>query len=344
MIRSVLIAGPNSAWSLESSYTRAFRHLGIAVHLWDPEAALHRVARGDRLGALFSTFVHVEPWVRKANLELLRLADRLQPDLLLVVATSCVRAGTLAQLRVRVPRCLLYCLYPDSPHNLDSERIHCLPFFDRVTTSSPVWVDAFRRLGARQVDYLPFAADIDLHRPVTSECHPLSVHDVGFIGSWRPEREELLTQLADLDLSIWGGAYWKRRTARGSPLRTRWAGRSVAGEAFARVCASTRIMLNVMDPVTWPGPNMRTFEQPACCAFSLVTRSDTTLDLFAEGQTIECFDCAGEAREKIRYYLTHEDARRRIARAGYRFVVEGGHTYRDRARTLLGWAAQDRAA
>ena len=103
-------------------------------------------------------------------------------------------------------------------------------------------------------------------------------------------------------------------------------------------------MLNIMDPVTWPGPNMRVFEQPACCAFSLVSRSEATLELFAEGKTIECFDGAEEAKEKIRYYLAHDDARRRIASASYRFVVEGGHTYRDRARTLLGWAAQDSAA
>src|SRR5438270_8741168 len=99
MMRSVLIAGPTSPWSLESSYARAFRRLGVAVHRWEPEIALHRVVRGDRLGAVFSSFVHVEPWVRKANLELLRLVDDLRPDLLLVIATSGVRAGTLAQIR-----------------------------------------------------------------------------------------------------------------------------------------------------------------------------------------------------------------------------------------------------
>jgi spore maturation protein CgeB len=63
--------------------------------------------------------------------------------------------------------------------------------------------------------------------------------------------------------------------------------------------------------------------------------------LFKEGETIECFDSVEEAREKISYYLSHEDERRRIAEASYRFVVEGGHTYLDRARQLIIWAEED---
>ena len=342
MKRSLLIVGSNRVEALESSYARAFQRLGWMVHFWDPMGALYQVARGARLGRLFSTFVHVEPWLRKANLALLQLADNLHPDLILVIATGGVRAGTLAQIKVRVPKSLIYCVYPDSPHNLDSERIHCLPFFDRITTSSPAWVEAFERLGARRVHYLPFAADTDLHRPASAgaTASPLA-HDVAFIGTWRPEREIILEQFADLDLCLWGSDYWKRRTHPGSPLRSRWGGRSITGAEFAQVCAQSRILLNIMDPATWPGPNMRTFEQPACRAFSLVTRTPAILELFTEGETIECFGSVEECREKICYYLEHEAERQRIAEASYRFVVHNGHTYVDRARQLLEWAAEN---
>jgi spore maturation protein CgeB len=100
-------------------------------------------------------------------------------------------------------------------------------------------------------------------------------------------------------------------------------------------------MLNILDLVTQPGPNMRTFEQPACRAFSLVTRTDPVLDLFTEGTNIVCFDSVPELREKIHYYLAHESERQRIADASYEFVVNQGHTYVDRAQQIIDWVRED---
>jgi spore maturation protein CgeB len=115
----------------------------------------------------------------------------------------------------------------------------------------------------------------------------------------------------------------------------------VSGGEFAEACSAGKVMLNIVDAATWPGPNMRTFEQAACGAFTLATRSPAVLDIFREGENIECFDTPAEAREKINYYLAHEGERRRIADAGYELVVRGGHTYRDRVEKLLGWARED---
>lgn len=280
--------------------------------------------------------------MRKANLDLLKLADKISPNLILVIGTTGVRGGTLAQIRVRAPKTLIYCIYPDTPHNLDAERIHCLPFFDRVATSSPAWTKAFECFGATRVHYLPFAADPDLHHPVMPDNARNSLtHDVVFIGNWRHERELFLEQLADFDLWLWGENYWKYRTRPGSPLRARWGGRALTGAESARACAESKILLNFMDLATWPGPNMRSFEQPACRAFVLVNRTQALTELFKEGETIECFDSVEEARDKISYYLAHEESRQRIAQASYRFVIEGGHTYVDRVRQLQDWIQED---
>ena len=340
----IMIVGAVRVEALESSYARAFRSLDWQVHVWDPQGVLDRVARGGRLGRLFSLFVQVEAWQRKANLDLLRLARAVQPDLILVIATKGVRAGTLAQLRVHLPGVQVYCVFPDSPHSLDGERIACLPVFDRVTTSSPAWLEAFAGLGARQVDYLPFAADTELYQPPQTVVPNRDfAHDVAFIGTWRLEREQLLEQLADLDLRIWGSRYWRSRTRRGSPLKRLWGGGQVVGVEFAQVCAQSKVLLNILDLMSWPGPNMRTFELPACRAFPLAERSPEVLELFREGETIECFGTAEEALEKIRYYCSHETDRQHIAASAYEFVINGGHTYRDRAEQLLRWFAADSA-
>lgn len=334
--RAIVIVGPSTPEALESSYARAFAALNWEVHRWDPGAALASVTRGGATGQRFARFVRVEAWERKANLELLRLVDAVKPQLVLVIATSGVRPGTLGQIRVRCPETRLFCVYPDSPHNLDAARILALPLFDRVTVSSPPWTDPFRRLGARDCSYLPFAADTVLHAPAAARG--ASVADVAFVGTWRPEREAFLEAFADLDLRIWGNEYWKTRTRKGSPLRRCWQGRPLRGDELGTVCATTRVMLNVMDPATWPGPNMRTFEQAACSAFSLTTRTDAVLEIFTEGVDIECFADVAEARQKVEQAIRDENHRLRIARAGHELVLRD-HTYAHRAARLVEWLA-----
>lgn len=340
---TVLILGAGSAQSLEMSYARAFSHIQWKAERWSPQEALAAASRGGRLGRLIPTFFHVEPWLRKANVELLQVVDRLRPDLILVIATSGIRAGTLAQAKVISPRTRIYMVYPDSPHSLDADRIACLPICDRVTVSSPPWAAAMKAFGARKLAYLPFAADTDLYgaeRP-TGTVGGKMRHEIGFVGTWRPEREAVLEGLSGFNLAVWGGNYWSTRTARNGTVRARWAGGELVGPQIVAACAETAIMLNILDPITWPGPNMRSFELPACRAFVLSSRTAAILDIFKEGRDIECFDCLDEAREKVRFYLANESAQAAIARNGYERVVRGGHTYVDRAKTLVAWLAED---
>ena len=341
MSNRVLIVGSQAQQSLESCYCRAFQKLGWEVAFWDPVLALERVVLAGKLGRLWSKFVHIEPWLRKANTYLLEMVENFAADLVLIIATSGVRAGTLAQLRVRHPQTRFYCIYPDSPHHLDSERIACLPLFDRLFVTSPAWVDVFRRLGGEQVTYLPFAADTELYGVPKLEPRSALAHDIVFVGTWRPEREQLLESLADQDLVIWGGAYWQKRTRAQSPLKQKWGGREVIGVEFRQFVTQSKIALNIMDRVTWPGPNMRTFELPACGAFQLCERTAAVLEIFREDETIACFGSPEEARDKINFYLTHDDLRHRMAQVAHHFVTTKGHTYLNRVQELATLMKQD---
>ncbi len=73
----------------------------------------------------------------------------------------------------------------------------------------------------------------------------------------------------------------------------------------------------------------------------LVTRTPAILDLFTEGESVECFASVDEARDKIRFYLGNESARQRVAANSYEAVINGGHTYLDRARQLITWVGED---
>src|ERR1700692_1110692 len=112
MPQSILIAGSTNPSRLESSFARAFQKLGCTIEFWEPERALARVARGHTAGRFFARLVNVEPWLRKANLAFLQLAQEIRPSLVLVIGTEGLRAGTLGQLRAQLPETTIYCLFP----------------------------------------------------------------------------------------------------------------------------------------------------------------------------------------------------------------------------------------
>lgn len=67
----------------------------------------------------------------------------------------------------------------------------------------------------------------------------------------------------------------------------------------------------------------------------LAQRTQEQLRFFQEGVEAAYFDDVEELREKIEYYLAHEDEREAIAKAGYEKVTKEGHSYVDRMRRVL---------
>ena len=63
-------------------------------------------------------------------------------------------------------------------------------------------------------------------------------------------------------------------------------------------------------------------------------RTDEFLELFEEDKHAACFSGPEELADKIRYYLSHETDRKRIAAAGHELVMKH-HTSDHRAAEIL---------
>ena len=70
----------------------------------------------------------------------------------------------------------------------------------------------------------------------------------------------------------------------------------------------------------------RNFEVPGCGGFLLTGMAENLGQYYEIGKEIVCFDDRYDLIEKVRYYLTHEDERAAIARAGYERTMRD-HTY-----------------
>lgn len=71
-------------------------------------------------------------------------------------------------------------------------------------------------------------------------------------------------------------------------------------------------------------------EITASGSFLLALRSDGHQAAFDEGQEAEFFADAQEAADKIRFYLSHDAARDRIALAGCRRAWHSGYSHEER--------------
>lgn len=332
----VMLVGSFAPGALERSYGSAFADVGCEVKEFDIAEAVQRNVRLGRLGRLLNRFLPVEPWIRKANREMVLAAIVFRPDVFVAIGQNPVRAGALAQLRaVRSVRTVI--VWPDTMVNLGGSIIECLPLYDLVATYSRESVPFFLRLGAPAAEWVPLAADPKMHAPPAGALPSEFQADVGFIGQWRPERESalalLIAECPELSVRIWGPDWGRRCTGKPS-LVAAWQGRSLYHADFAKAVAGCKINLNVIDPTNFPAANMRFFELAVAGGLQVSSACPEMEETFRDRETVAYFRNESELPQVVRELLADDTGRRRIASDARRLVL-AEHSYVHRAEVIL---------
>lgn len=79
--------------------------------------------------------------------------------------------------------------------------------------------------------------------------------------------------------------------------------------------------------------NMRVFETLGTRSFCLTNALPTLGELFEDGKHLVTYESLDDAVEKARWYIAHDEAREKIARAGYEEAINK-HTYAHRVRRI----------
>jgi spore maturation protein CgeB len=160
--------------------------------------------------------------------------------------------------------------------------------------------------------------------------------DICFLGHFEPDRRkiELDTLMKNVPAHFrLHGSFWKENSKDMA-----WQGmdtRELQGEDYVRALNATKIALVFFS--TWNADTFtrRVFEIPACGTMMLSQRTETMQGLYTEDKEAVYFDNADELVEKARFYLTHEDARKRIAEAGRLRCISSGYDIYSRMREWL---------
>jgi len=337
-VTKVLLAGTFGPGRLEQSYHSAFLDIGCEVYTMDIAATIDKYCRFGKIGRYLNAFLSVEPWIRKANRDLVIATKRFRPDLLVVFGQSYVRAGALAQIGA-CTKTKTSLIWPDTLVNLADETIAALPLYDFVASYGRETLVPFLRLGARRVEWVPLAGDHHLH--LIDELSEADRHeygaDISFVGGWRPEREaaleKVLARFPDKKVKVWGPE-WDRRCHENESLVKVWQGGPLYGKDFAKVLAASCVSLNIIDDTNYPAANMRFFEIPMAGGVQVCSSCPEMEDEFKHAQTIFYYHSLDEMVDILRLVLSNDSARHKVADRAHRLVMSR-HTYSHRAQKII---------
>ncbi len=205
--------------------------------------------------------------------------------------------------------------------------------FDFIFAKDQLLVDRLRNFTSHpEVHYLPEACNPEMHRtvtPTTSDIERFAC-DVTTAASLYYYRSEILESISDFDLRIWGPVpkYYD------GPLRSRASGLSVHTRDKSACFNASKIVINSLFPVEIGGLNARAFEVAGCGGFQMITHSDAIDRHFAPGEEIVSFRNLKDLRDKLTYFLAHEDERIAIAKAG-QIRAHAEHTYEKRLTEMM---------
>jgi hypothetical protein len=299
------------------------------------------------------------------NAEVVRAATRFRPSLVWAEKQEYLRPSTVEQLQLLGASILHY--NPDPYFSLAWKRTRladeCLRLYDVLVVTKRYELSEYRNHCRGQIVYSPLGYDPVGHAPPASKAQ--AKRDVVFVGGWEPRRERLLAEAARMSegLTVWGYGWRIAQGSRANPLRALRLGRLTPGHRvylgeraidlsnavgkgegtngeiyeneYAFAIAGSRIALGFVREICPDQHTTRTFEIPAIGGFMLADRSVEHLEFFEEGKEAEFFGSEEEYADKLRYYLSHEEERARIAKAGHERCTHSGYSYDDRMKLVL---------
>ena len=329
----VLILGEDAPGGLMASYARGFAALGVDVRTYCLARAYASSLPSIRLRALRRV---AEPVLLAAfNERVIRDLPAVEADLLLVLKGHRLAEWTVHALRESSGAPVVN-FYPDDPFSRErSNRLaygtDVLSAYDACFTFARHLIPEYERVGVEHAHYLPFARDPELHAPPATFAQP--AFDVVFVGNLDDERVRWLDEIATTNRVGVFGERTREVVPRRSALSRATFGPAAYGPELTRTLALGAISLNVMRAQNARSHNMRSYESPACGAFTLSQRTPELVELFADGEEVVCVDSPSELGDAVARWLRDAPTRARIARAGYERVRDD--TYARRACTML---------
>lgn len=287
------------------------------------------------------------PEVSRALLEQIRAAHRVKPvDLFFsYFYDACVTPETIDEIKsMGIPTMNWYCNGSYQLHLVEK----LAPHYDWCLVPEKFRLDDYRRLGANPI-YCQEAANPHLYKPY----HLPQDKEVTFVGQCYGNRPDYLQYLLAQGISVEVyGAHWRdlnnpeikflqkliHLTGR-KPSDV--LGQVISDEEVVKTFSRSKINLgfSVCGYTHLTGfpirqVRLRDFEVPMSGGFYICEYFEEIEEFFTPDKEIVCFQTRDELRDKIKFYLQNDGARKKIQWAGYE-RARREHTWHHRFDSVL---------
>ena len=335
LVLKILIAGYYSAFWHEGAWVKALRELGHEVI----EFPFKDYFSDDLLGRLQNRLL-VGPAVVKVNRDLIRCVENTCPDIVVCYRALPLTATSIKRLGLGKASPMMICYNNDNAFGELTGKAYWRLYKDAIP-----YYDL--HLAYRDSDVKHLCSGINsyvlhphnmpwLHRVLPKNELIGWESDICFLGHFEPDRRkiELDTLMKKVSANYrLHGSFWDKHSSGMA-----WNGMDTTelqGEDYVRALNATKIALVFFS--TWNADTFtrRVFEIPACGTMMLSQRTETMQSLYVEDKEAVYFSNVDELVDKARFYLAHDDARRRIAEAGRLRCISSGYDIYSRMREWI---------
>jgi spore maturation protein CgeB len=329
----LLIIGYNQPGQMGNYLASAAERLGLNYRIMD-------MSKAETASRILQSYYWRFRDRRPANLagfasEVLDTCAEMKPDVVLTTGTRApLERSHIEKIRQLGAKVINYST--DDPWNsvLRSEWfLSTLTSYDAIFTPRRSNIDDFHRWGVREIHYLPFAHDPEIHRPWSDSVSPCDSSDILFVGGCDSERLPLISALAEsgFKLALFG-RYWNRDP------KTRIFWRGVADHDIIRAAsANAAICLCLVRRANRDGHVMRSYEAAAIGGCILAEDTPEHREIFGPEMHAACyFKTIPEMVQRAKILKSDVDLRRRLSRTlGSLRTAGTSDTYADRLVAML---------
>ena len=231
------------------------------------------------------------------------------------------------------------------------------PFFHWVSTTDSKAPEKYYKSGYKNIIKTQWACNHFLYKSTNGGDFK---HDVSFVGQPHSNRKQMAAKLSKngINVECWGKGWPNGRISQDKmveifstsrinlnlPKASNYLNIKSVGKIFLSRRSNGEFTIN--NPKLWKDNfkfllgnqreqiKGRNFEIPGCGGFLLTGDADNLSDYYKDGEEIVIFKNDQDMIEKIKYYLAHEDKRKKIANAGHKRTLKD-HTYEERFREIF---------
>ena len=261
----ILLCGQFFEHSLESSYYRAFKDLGVSVKKFKifDHSPINTFFDNDKINKIFSSNTFRKILSDKYNKELINKLQKIDMDVCFFFDLTYIYPETIQFLKKKKIKTISF--LPDNPLkgflNHRPEVINSIKELDIYLCWGTKILKELKKNGYKNVLFHTYAWDSIRNKKFKIKKN-LSNNDIVFVGNWDKDREKLIDNISENFLvKIWGENDWLYKT-KSKKIKENYTGKSAYNQKFSNICFNSFLSLNLLrqQSLKGGGLNMRSFE------------------------------------------------------------------------------------